>query len=195
MIKTHNPVVVFEGIDGVGKTTQANKLKNKIIERGKDAIVLHFPSEGIIGKNIINLLKENKFDNLNIKARALLTASDFFEEMEKYKDFDGVIIFDRYIHSSFASNESSIITNEWIRLIHLDAPDSDLVFFLKCDPEDILKRKDIDFGAKDIERQLKMYKSYERVFSENEGFEIDASQSEEIISEIIWKIFNKKIKL
>lgn len=191
----YNPVIVFEGIDGVGKTTQANKLKNKIIENGRNAIILHFPSEGIIGKNIVSLLKEDKFDNLNIKARALLTASDFFQEMEKYINFNGVIIFDRYIHSSFASNESEIITNEWIKLIHLDAPNPDLVFFLKCNPKIIFERKNIDFGAKNIKRQLKMNEAYERVFKKNEGFEIDASQDEEAVFQKIWKIFNEKIKL
>ena len=196
MIKINSPIVVFEGIDGVGKTTQANNLKNKIIEKGGKAVVLHFPSKGIIGKKITRLLKANEFDNLNARTRALLTASDFFQEMEKYNNYKGIIIFDRYLHSSFASNkEEDGITEEWIKLIHFNAPNPDVVFFLKCSPDQILKRRYIDFGAKDLVRQIKMNKKYNTIFKNNKAFKIDASQKKEIIFEKIWNIFNKEIKL
>ncbi len=74
----NNLVIVFEGIDGVGKSTQAKILKDRLDKLGLESILLHFPSQGVIGKNIHKMLHNGQFNKLSPRSRALLTASDFF---------------------------------------------------------------------------------------------------------------------
>lgn len=187
-------VIVLEGIDGVGKSSQARILKEKLTGIGVQAVVLHFPSEkGEIGKEIRKMLKDKRFDKLQPRARTLLTVADFFNEYQKYKDFDGVIIFDRYWHSNLASNSGENgITDEWIIAIHQGAPIPALVFFLECHPFEIAKREGADFGVKDTERQLRLKSRYEAVFAKHECVRIDASASKSRVSEAIWKCVKKK---
>ena len=185
-------VIVFEGIDGVGKSTQAEILRNKIGKQGFEVVLLHFPSRGVIGKEIHKMLKSGEFDRLSHRGRALLTASDFFNVFDELKNFKGVIIFDRYWHSSIASNcDQEGVTREWIILMHDDAPTADLVFFLDCDPAKIVKRKKIDFGAKNIKRQLLVRDKYTEFFRDFKCVVIDALKDKKQISKEIWSKVQK----
>ena len=61
--------IVFEGIDSCGKTTQAELLKNYLIERGEQAVISSEPSNGIIGNIIRQALKQKIiFSNANSHA-------------------------------------------------------------------------------------------------------------------------------
>ena len=48
--------LVFEGIDGSGKTTQAGRLHQRLKAHGKDAIHTFEPSDGPIGRLIRQML-------------------------------------------------------------------------------------------------------------------------------------------
>ncbi len=188
-------VIVFEGIDGVGKSTQAEMLKNKIRKFGVDVKLLHFPSSGVIGKEVHKLLKNGKFEKLPPRSRVLLTASDFFNVFDELEHFNGVLIFDRYWHSSIVSNcEEQDVTEEWVLSLHTSAPSPDLVIFLDCDPSEILKRKEADFGAKDVERQKRIRKNYIEMFTRFECMKINALNQKNQIANKIWGDIEKLIK-
>ena len=51
--------IVFEGIDGSGKTTQAERLKDYLIEQGEPAVISPEPSTGLIGKLIREALQKS----------------------------------------------------------------------------------------------------------------------------------------
>ena len=76
-MKNKRKVIVFEGVDGVGKSTQARLLYFALRKKGVRVALYHFPSSGIIGKFVRELLDNKRFDSLDIKTRALLTAADF----------------------------------------------------------------------------------------------------------------------
>lgn len=173
-MKKTKKVIVFEGIDGVGKSTQARLLYFALRRKGYSVDLYHFPSDGPIGNFIRSLLKNRKFDLLDERARALLTTADFYDQYLKSEHNADIIIFDRYIYSSFVSNHK--LDRNWIDLLHRYAPNPDIVFFMTCDVETISKRRGVDFGAKNIMRQEDFYYRYKKTFKDIPKVEIDASQ-------------------
>lgn len=186
-------VIVFEGIDGVGKSTQARLLYFALKKNNINTEIYHFPSEGIIGKFIRSLLENKKFDELDPKSKALLTAADFYSQYSFDSNNANVIIFDRYVYSSYVSND--VLDKKWIETIHKHAPCPDLVFFMDGDPTLIKKRKNADFGAKDEKRQYLFSQRYKTIFKDIPNITIDAGNDINTIHQRIIKIINKKLNL
>lgn len=186
-------IIVFEGIDGVGKSTQARLLYFALKRKGYSVDLYHFPSDTAIGNFIRSLLKNKKFDLLDERARALLTTADFYDQYSKHKHSADIIIFDRYIHSNFVSNHG--LDRNWINLLHKYAPNPDIVFFMTCDIEAISKRRGADFGAKNIVRQEDFYYRYKKTFKDIPKIEIDASQELEAIHVKVMKEIQNKLNI
>ncbi len=189
--KNNQKIIVFEGIDGVGKSTQARLLYFALKRKGVSVNLHHFPSAGKIGTFVRGILKSGEFDKLDEKSRAMLTVADFYDQYSRENDKVNYIIFDRYIHSNFVSNDN--IERSWIESLHKFAPVPDIVFFLNCDVEIIKKRKDTDFGAKNLERQKDFNLRYKKLFENTPKIEIDASKKREDIHDEIIKIISAKI--
>jgi len=51
-------LIVFEGIDATGKSTQVNLLADFLRTRGKEVLVTHQPSGGSIGNDVYTILKK-----------------------------------------------------------------------------------------------------------------------------------------
>ena len=83
--------IVIEGIDGSGKSTQAELLKNYLINKGEKAVISPEPSNGIIGNLIRQALKKRIFfttdKNLFDEQMAYLFAADRHDHL--YNDIDG----------------------------------------------------------------------------------------------------------
>ena len=98
-------IIVIDGPDGVGKTTLAKSIAEKLSNMGINAIYNHFPNyESNTGKAIKDCLygKIGDFKLANPDAVHCLYAIDRWmwiqENKERYKDF--VIVTDRYTTSS-----------------------------------------------------------------------------------------------
>jgi dTMP kinase len=68
--------IVFEGIDGSGKTTQARELQNYFLDRGQKAVLSPEPSTGIIGSLIREFALQKKLSGDVVRATASLTNQD-----------------------------------------------------------------------------------------------------------------------
>lgn len=192
-MKKHKRVVVFEGIDGSGKSTQARLLYFALKKRNVSADLYHFPSEGIIGKFVRDLLEKGKFDALDAKSRALLTASDFYSQYHGDITASDIIIFDRYFHSSYVSNDA--LDRKWIKAMHQYVPTPDIVFFLDGDPNLIKERSGIDSGAKDEERQKMFSLKYKKIFTDIPNITINASKDIETTHQEVLQNVSKKLNV
>ena len=96
--------IVFDGIDGNGKTTQVNLLK-KYLERKYDVFLISTPSEGEYGKKIDNLLRRKEAARIS-KEKWLelfeLDTKDVVRKINSILKEGKIVICDRYYYSTLA---------------------------------------------------------------------------------------------
>lgn len=104
MANSKGKFIVFEGIDGSGKTTQIELLINDLQRQGKQVEMIHYPDyEKGIGKLIHDFLYK-KYD-FSPETQFLLYFADFIKDKEKIKQWlnqDKIVIADRYFTTTIA---------------------------------------------------------------------------------------------
>ncbi|MEM7821793.1 MAG: dTMP kinase [Candidatus Aenigmatarchaeota archaeon] len=134
--------IVFEGLDGSGKTVQAALLKQWLKERGIKCITTKEPTENITG----NLLKVTLYlEKLSPVADALLFAADRAEHLDKeikqaLKD-GNIVISERYVYANLAYQTAQGVDEKFIEKINEFAIKPDLVILLDVPADVALKRK------------------------------------------------------
>lgn len=192
-------LIVFEGIDGAGTTTQAKLLFENLNKEGIKVHLTAEPSTGPIGKLIrAYLKKEERFsDNyLGEHSMALLFASDRLEHLSREilpaLEKGNVVISDRYLLSSLVY-QSIVCKEEWVSEINKEAKPPDFTILLDCPPEVAQKRvetrlllpelfEDFETQKKVRERYLKLAR---KLYSEHSILVLDATRSIKELSEII----------
>ncbi len=98
-------IIAFEGIDGTGKSVQANLLKEKLEQRGKRVKMISFPIyTSFFGTEVGKLLTGKdgvRADTVDGKSMALWFALDRYEAFQglDYSDAD-VLLINRYVLSN-----------------------------------------------------------------------------------------------
>ncbi len=97
--------ISFEGIDGVGKSTQADALEEFVRERGREVVRSLEPGGTELGQEIRHLLLHRKGD-VSPRSEALLYAADrahhVATKIRPALEAGKVVIVDRYLDSSVA---------------------------------------------------------------------------------------------
>ena len=122
--------IVFEGIDGAGKSTQIQLLKEWLEANGFRVETLVEPTDSEVGKFIREILQhpDSSSDRYQ-KILALLFAADRMLIMDKLEDESKIIISDRSFISSLAYQENM----EWVEVLNKYAKIPDLVLLLDLD--------------------------------------------------------------
>ena len=98
--------VVFEGGDGVGKSTQSTLLCDWLESRGREVVRTFEPGEGPIGAQIRTILLSPETGDLAPRAEALLFAADRAQHVHAVirpaLERGAVVVSDRYVDSSLA---------------------------------------------------------------------------------------------
>lgn len=129
--------IVFEGIDGAGKSTQINLLKYWLEENGFDVETVVEPTDSKVGKLIREILQRPDATTDRIqKTLGLLFAADRMHIMDKLNDDSKVILSDRSFISSLAYQEPA----DWIKQINKYAKEPDLVLLLDVDVKTSVNR-------------------------------------------------------
>jgi len=135
--------IVFEGIDGSGKSTHVRLLCRDLRQQGHDVLSTSEPSRGRIGR-LIREYAERRGRRLHPEAEALLFAADRFEHVkqtiEPALERGLIVVSDRYLHSSLAYQGAGGASLEWIREINRFAPRPHLCILLDVAPETGLGR-------------------------------------------------------
>ena len=139
--------IVFEGIDGSGKTTQINLLKQKIESLGIKCLETREPSDGPIGVMIRQCLTGRM--QMDEAALAALFAADRLDHISnstnglKNKIDNGIaVISDRFVLSNYAY-QSVKAPLEWVMQLNSQATTilrPDCHIFIDVDPEITLDR-------------------------------------------------------
>ena len=184
-------LIVFEGIDGAGKSTQAEILLDRLKARGYDVAYFREPSESKWGREI---KKRALFaDSLSPEEELELFQKDRRENVERNLkpalEEKKIVILDRYYYSTIAYQGAKGIDHEMIKKANEEfVVKPDLVFILDIDAkrglERIQNRKKKD---KLFEREDYLVKVRE-IFCSFEGeniIHIDALKPREEISKKI----------
>lgn len=192
--------IVFEGIDGSGKTTQSNMIYNKLLNEGKKVFKTFEPTNRPIGKLLRTYLSgEIKADS---KTLAGLFASDRLDHF--LNDDDGIvklynegyiIICDRNYFSSLAyqdDNDEDFVLNLNSKVREILKPDCHIFIDLKpCDALKRIKKSRENIDIFENEKELnRIYNNYKKYFKRLENEEkivlIDGDKSlEEIHKDVI----------
>ncbi len=99
-------LVVCEGLDGAGKTTQIKALHQKLSEQIADVVLTREPGGTAIGEGIRNILLDTRFQEMTPQTEALLYAAaraQFVQEIVKpVLRRGGVVLSDRFSDSFLA---------------------------------------------------------------------------------------------
>ncbi len=122
--------IVFEGIDGSGKSTQIQMLKEWLEDNGLNVETVVEPTDSEVGKLIRKILLRPDAETDNVqKTLGLLFAADRMLIMDKLSDEKTVILSDRSFISSLAYQEPV----KWIHELNKYAKKPDLVLLLDLD--------------------------------------------------------------
>lgn len=166
--------IVFEGIDGSGKSTQIQLLKEWLEANGFRVETLVEPTDSEVGKIIRRILESpDAATDKGQKILGLLFAADRMQIMDKLEDTSKIFISDRSFISSLAYQEHA----DWIEVLNRYAKKPDLLILLDLDVkksvartsgEDTFENEKFLTGVK--ENYLKIAEDYEhQIIDANNG--------------------------
>ena len=122
--------IVFEGIDGAGKSTQIQLLKEWLEANGFIVETLVEPTDSEVGQLIRKVLQRPDATSEKIqKTLGLLFAADRLLIMDKLNDDSKIFLSDRSFISSLAYQEPA----DWITELNKYAKEPDLLLLLDLD--------------------------------------------------------------
>lgn len=190
--------IIFEGIDGSGKSTHIKALAEELRSQGYSVLQTSEPSKDRIG-NFIRRYAERNDSRLTPETEALLFAADRFEHVKTVIEpalrRGRIVISDRYLYSSLAYQGAGGLDLDWIREMNRFAPKPDLGILLDILPEYSLqrvKRRKTVFEDSDYLRKVRNI--YLQLVEEGELVRIDADKPRKAVQAEIFSIVQKLLK-
>lgn len=160
-------LIVLEGLDGAGTTTQSKRLVQHLRDRGAKAHLTREPSNGPIGRLIRELLTGHHAipdQSIRQSTFGLLFAADRVDHLQREVEPQlaaGVtIISDRWYHSSLAYQGTGA-DRDWIAALNARARRPDLTIFLQVRPEIAAQRRVAAGRVQELFEDLRMQQDVE----------------------------------
>jgi dTMP kinase len=134
-------LIVIEGTDGVGRTTQVERLRNWLEIQGHGVVETGWTRSELMS-SLIALAKEG--NTLTRDTFSLLYATDFADRLENQivpalrSGF--IVLSDRYVYTAFARHTVRGGSSEWIRNVFGFAFVPDIVLYLHTDVGSLVPR-------------------------------------------------------
>lgn len=182
-------LIVLEGCDRTGKTTQVALLVAALLERGIPCVSKRFPDRTTATGKVIDAYLQTG-TTLDNHASHLLFSANRWEaqaEMERLLSEDTTVVVDRYFGSGVAYSAAKGLDFDWCLAPDQGLLKADLTFYLHASSEKASERA--DFGQERYEEpafQKLVAVQYDRLrFGRYHWKTIDASKSiEEVHSQI-----------
>jgi dTMP kinase len=202
--RTRGRLVVLEGLDGAGTTTQARLLGDRLRAAGRRVHVTAEPSGGPVGALVRQILSRRIVGGrgegeVDAAALALLFAADRLDHVAAEiapKLADGVVVVsDRFTLSSLAYQGLTTGELAWVEAINGRAAVPDLTVFLRVRAQVALRRRraasmDAElYEVTDFQREVA--KSYERALERVRAagqrvVEVDGEAPVEVVADAVW---------
>ena len=196
--QTKGKLIVFEGIDGSGKSTQIELLHSKL----KPSLVSRTFSSTVLGKEVEDILKglkpKKEVEALLFAAARLQT---YKQEILPALDSGINVICDRYVMDAYAysCNIRVGVNLDYIKEINVDLQTPDITFLLDIDPKESLNRLDRpkdhyekeDFLQAVRQQYLDMSKYKIQYFKDQNWIVLDGSKPVNVLQSEIWQEVQK----
>ncbi|MCL2360965.1 MAG: dTMP kinase [Defluviitaleaceae bacterium] len=196
--------IAFEGLDGSGKTTQFNAIKNKLAKIGINCIGEKEPSD----RNPIGLLLQDIVRNIGLTVSPISMAKLF--SVDRYEhvinnikpciDSGGHVLIDRYVFSSFAY-QGLDLNFEDIFHYNRDAIEllmPDITIFVDVAPEVCLERinnnrirKEL-FDDNGVDLRERFFDAFERMKDTAKVLIVDGNRSADAVTDEIWDVIGPR---
>lgn len=125
-------LIVVEGIDGSGKSTQLTLLHRWLVSQGHKVFFTEWNSSALVRRA---MRRGKKKDLLTPTTFSLLHAVDFADRLN-YKIVPPlkagmIVLADRYAYTAFTRDVARGVHPEWVRGVYSFAPRPDLAFYFR----------------------------------------------------------------
>lgn len=197
-VATRGKIIVIEGTDKAGKTSQSRMLAETLKVSGKVCVILDFPDYTTpIGMEIKAFL-EGKRDYLPEVKHLLFSANRWEKkkEIESMLENGTIIIMNRYWQSNLVYGVANGMDINWLLRLDKGLPKEDIVLVILVNPNISAKRAEMqDAFESDPQLAAKAYKNYLKFAKQYRWKVIDGSKSKEQVHQEITKIIRKELKV
>ncbi len=134
-------LIVIEGTDGVGRSTQIEDLRRWLEVKGYGVITTGWTRSPLMGQ-AINEAKSGH--TLNVNTYSLMYAADFADRLENEiipaLKAGFIVLADRYTYTAFARSVVRGADRGWIHQVFGFALEPDAIFYMKITIEDLIPR-------------------------------------------------------
>lgn len=191
-------IIVLEGIDKAGKSTQSKLLMDYLKLSGKICTLITFPDYTTsIGAEIKAFLEGKRDYPIELK-HILLSANRWEKkkEIESMVDSGTIVIINRYYQSNLVYGTSNGLNLRWLLSLEKGLPTADLVMVLDVTPRITLKRSlEPDEFEKDVSLLQNVYKNYHKLAKSFKWKILNAEKSREQIHDEVKKTVERIIKV
>ncbi len=162
-------LIVIEGTDGVGRSTQINLLKPWLEQQGRAVMDTGIKRSELAGKGIQQAQEGHTLGRITL---SLFYATDFADRLQKQilpaLRAGFVVLTDRYIYSLMARAIVRGVDPDWIRNAYSFALKPDAVFYLRIGIDDLIPRvvfsRGFDYweSGMDLHPSEDMYESFRK---------------------------------
>ena len=135
------PLIVIEGADGVGRSTHMELLQGWIEGHGLAVLSTGLVRSSLTRRGIMSAKEGHSFDRTTM---ALFYATDLGDRIQ-HEIIPGmrsgfVVLADRYIYTTMARGAARGLSRDWLSKLYGFALVPTKVFFLRLDPDELIRR-------------------------------------------------------
>ncbi|HZB00318.1 MAG TPA: dTMP kinase [Nitrososphaera sp.] len=195
---TRGKIIVIEGTDKAGKTSQSRMLAETLKASGKVCVILDFPDYTTpIGMEIKAFL-EGKRDYLSEVKHLLFSANRWEKkkEIESMLENGTIIVMNRYWQSNLVYGAANGMDTNWLLRLDKGLPKEDIVLVILVDPSISANRAETqDVFESDSQLAAKAYKNYLKFAKQYRWKVVDGSKSKEQVHQELTKMIRKELKV
>ena len=191
-------IIVIEGIDKAGKTTQANLLLKKL--KGKKYVKFDFPDYSTpVGIEIKQFLDGKR--DYSDEVKMMLLSANRWEKKSEIESIIGkgtTIIMNRYYQSNLVYGLSKGLKLKWLLALDEGLPKADLVVVIDIKTNTLVKRSrnDItDTFEQDLDLIRNVRRNYKMLANKFNWYIIDGEDTVNIVNVQVVELVRKIMKI
>ena len=134
-------LIVVEGADGSGRSTQIAELVNWLETNGRPTVQVGLKRSTLVSEELEKAQEGNVLSRTTL---ALFYATDFADQLENIilpaLKSGFIVLADRYIYTLMARDMVRGMDEPWLKNLYGIAPEPDAVFYLSVEPQELVQR-------------------------------------------------------